>query len=296
MLIKGKAFEVTFDYEYTDGQLKLYTGASNVSCITRFRPVVFSDAQIVYKLLHALHHYRLCCFLAGSFALFLAARLNFYDGIAIFVAMTDFKITPALCRLFQRSHPPTQSFQLDGVFAFTLTNADDANWYLYHYMVTYKDVRVPVSIVGINTTKHYGPLSNIDLVHFVWENFYHFSYKKYALALSPQGSAPSELVFLKITGLKVTRGKIRQILTIASTFTEARFVPFTHAICLTTARVRFVRGSLRLWPLVPNTSSSITRCISTGFNSISITQMIDTCTRPVRIVCRGSTCFHQRPP
>ena len=30
MLINGEAFEGTFDYEYTDGQLKLYTGASNV--------------------------------------------------------------------------------------------------------------------------------------------------------------------------------------------------------------------------------------------------------------------------
>jgi len=176
MLINGKAFEGTFDYEYTDGQLKLYTGASNVSCITRFRPASFPDAQIVYKLLHALNHYRLCCFLAGTFALFLAGRLDFYDGLAIFVAMTDFKITPVLCRLFQRSHPPTQSFQLDGGFAFTLMSADDANWDLYHYTVTYKDVRVPVSIVGIDTTRHCGPLSNVDLVHFVWANFYHFSY------------------------------------------------------------------------------------------------------------------------
>ena len=80
MLINGKAFEGTFDYEYTDGQVKLYTGASNVSCITRFRPASFPDAQIVYKLLHALNHYRLCCFLAGTFALFLAGRLDFYDG------------------------------------------------------------------------------------------------------------------------------------------------------------------------------------------------------------------------
>jgi len=67
-------------------------------------------------------------------------------------------------------------------------------------MVTYEDVRVHVSIVGINTTKHCGPLSNIDLVHFVWENFYHYSYQKYALALSPQGSAPSELVFETLQG------------------------------------------------------------------------------------------------
>ena len=78
-----------------------------------------------------------------------------------------------------------------------LTNADNAKLDLYHHMVTYKNVRVPVSIVGINTTKHCGPLSNIDLVHFVWGNFFHFGYKKYVLTLSPQGSAPSELVFLK---------------------------------------------------------------------------------------------------
>jgi len=70
--------------------------------------------------------------------------------------MTDLKITPVLCRLFQRSHPPTQSFQLDGGFAFTLTSADDANWDLYHYMVTYKDVRVPVSFVGIDTIDWFG--------------------------------------------------------------------------------------------------------------------------------------------
>ena len=57
MLINGKAFEGTFDYEYTDGQLKLCTGASDVSCITRFRPVEFPDAQIVYKLLHALQEH-----------------------------------------------------------------------------------------------------------------------------------------------------------------------------------------------------------------------------------------------
>jgi len=62
MLINGKALEDTFDYEYKDGQLKFCTGASNASCFTRFRPIVFPDAQIVYKFLRALHQYHLCCF------------------------------------------------------------------------------------------------------------------------------------------------------------------------------------------------------------------------------------------
>jgi len=45
-------------------------------------------------------------------------------------------------------------------------------------MVLYRNVNMPVYILGIDTTKHCGPLSNIDLVHFVWENFIRFSYKK----------------------------------------------------------------------------------------------------------------------
>jgi len=119
MLINGEAFEGTFDYEYTDGQLKLYTGASNASCITRFRPVVFSHARMIYKLLLALHKYHLCCFLIGAFALFVAGKLDSYDGIAIFAAMTGPKTTPVLRWLQHFGAPPHQIFALDAIFTFT---------------------------------------------------------------------------------------------------------------------------------------------------------------------------------
>ena len=133
MLLNGKAFEGTFDYEYKDGQLKLCTGASNASCITRFRPVVFPDAQMIYKFLLALHRYHLCCFLTGAFVLFVAGRLDSYDGIAIFVVMTDLTKTPILGWFFQTFQAPTaQTFQLDAEFTFTLVHADDAQLDLYH--------------------------------------------------------------------------------------------------------------------------------------------------------------------
>jgi len=61
----------------------------------------------------------------------------------------------------------------------------------FHYFV------MPVTILGIDTSKHCGPLSNIDLVHFVWEHFFRFSYKKLALALSPRGAAKLPKLFLK---------------------------------------------------------------------------------------------------
>jgi len=89
MLINGEAFEGTCDYECTDSRLKLYTGASNASCITQFRPVMFPHARMIYKLFLSLHNSHLCCFLTGAFALFVAGKLDSFDGIAIFVAMTD---------------------------------------------------------------------------------------------------------------------------------------------------------------------------------------------------------------
>ena len=72
MLVNGEAFEGTCDYECSDSRLKLYTGATNASCITQFRPVMFPHARMIYKLLLTLHNHHLCCFLTGAFALFVA--------------------------------------------------------------------------------------------------------------------------------------------------------------------------------------------------------------------------------
>ena len=51
MLLNGVEFEGTYAYLLTDRRLKKLTGASNASCITQFRPVVFPHARMIYKLL-----------------------------------------------------------------------------------------------------------------------------------------------------------------------------------------------------------------------------------------------------
>jgi len=133
MLINGEAFQGTCDYECTVSLLKSNTGASNASCITQFRPVMFPHARMIYKLLLTLHNHHLCCFLTGAFALFVAGKLDSFDGIAIFVAMTDSKTTPVLCWLLQHLRaPPLQPFAIDA-FAFTLTNAHVAHMNMFHY-------------------------------------------------------------------------------------------------------------------------------------------------------------------
>ena len=183
MLVNGRPFEGTVDYTSTDIRLRVCTGRKNTSCISQFVPSVFPNAQIIYKLLLALHSHRLCCFLTSTFALYVAGRLNSYDGMTISITMTDFKVTPILKWLFQKYLTPT--FALDHEFMFTLTNADDASLDLFLYAVSCDDITMPISILGFDTDTLCGPLSNVDLVYFVWDNFIRFSYKRYATDVTP---------------------------------------------------------------------------------------------------------------
>ena len=92
---------------------------------------------------------------------------------------------------------------------------------MFHYAMSYENVRLPVTFVGVDTVKQCGPFSNVDLVHFVWENFIRFSYKKYALALSPRGSdALPELLFLNHYRVDSDGRKIRHVATLASRVTK----------------------------------------------------------------------------
>jgi len=62
--------------------------------------------------------------------------------------MADPKTAPILYWLLQRLRaPPPQAFAIDA-FAFTLTNAHDAHMNMFHYAMSYEDVRLPVNCRG----------------------------------------------------------------------------------------------------------------------------------------------------
>jgi len=65
MLVNGQEFDGSFDYEYADGQLKNVC-ANNIISISEFTPVSFPNARMIYKFLHSLLRYHLCCFLSGT--------------------------------------------------------------------------------------------------------------------------------------------------------------------------------------------------------------------------------------
>ena len=138
--------------------------ANNISCISEFTPVRFPNAQMIYKFLHSLFRYHLCCFLAGTYVLFTSGCQNYFDGISVYIAMRD---VPLLSYIFQKFHYP--NFLLDQ-FSLSLPYKEEHD--VWHYVVSFENFVMPVIILGIDTTKHFGLLSNIDLVHFVCEHFF----------------------------------------------------------------------------------------------------------------------------
>ena len=199
MLVNGKKFEGTVDYASTDMRLQLLTRRTDITCISQFVPTVFPHAQTIYKLLMALHAHHMCCFLTGTFVLYVAGRLDSYEGCTLIVALSDYDSIPILRWLMQK--PTTPSFTINDTFQFLLLDDADSNKDLYQYYVSCvgSDVMLRVSVLGIDTDRLCAPLSNVDLVHFVWEELMRFTYKRFALALTPQGarSRLPRLTFVK---------------------------------------------------------------------------------------------------
>ena len=45
-------------------------------------------------------------------------------------------------------------------------------------------------IISIHTSRHCNPLSNVDFLHFIWDNYRRFSFEKYAITLLPSTTLP----------------------------------------------------------------------------------------------------------
>ena len=85
MIVNGKAFKGTVDYEGTDKALGSCAGNPSISFITQFRPIDnFPFARMLYKLLLALHNYGLCCLVTGAYALLVGGQIDVFDELTIF--------------------------------------------------------------------------------------------------------------------------------------------------------------------------------------------------------------------
>ena len=103
MLVNGKAFAGTIDYQLSDDKWQACTGIIDLTCLTKFRPVEdFPHARFAYKILLTLHGYNLFCFLTGTYVTVVGGQLDMFDGLSIIITLNDFKRNPILNWLFKK--------------------------------------------------------------------------------------------------------------------------------------------------------------------------------------------------
>ena len=178
MLINNKAFNGTTFHFDINRKLGLY--AENTSCFTTFRPVQFPSEDIIYRFLHLLFKLSICCFMCGTFTQYTADIFDDFEGAILFVALTD---NPLLRLIFQKHDIYIDRFNINE-FDFLLTGIKPG-YDVFQYVVSCKNFSMLFLIIGINTSQFCNPLSNVDFVHFMWDNYRRFNFKKYAITLLP---------------------------------------------------------------------------------------------------------------
>ena len=135
--------------------------------VTRF-PEIHSRSEtakdIMEILLHFLYAHNICCHLWAVFSNYMAQIFNSYHSMRLYVAICD---SPIQNLLFQTLRDP-ESFTLEG-FEFELLDHQVTD-YIVIYDLTYVEFRTRPYVSGIDSVKPCGPESNVDFVHFVWDN------------------------------------------------------------------------------------------------------------------------------
>jgi hypothetical protein len=161
MRVNGKTFDGWTSSVYTNRSLRALAGPTT-DHFTEFRPKHYWGARDNGRLLARLFKHRLCCFISGTFAAFVAGVFNSYKALALFIAIDD---TPLQNLLFQTGWERLPYINLDGFQLGLVEALPEINTMTYHIM---KDGYCAILLIfGIDATSSCGPTSNIDFIHFI---------------------------------------------------------------------------------------------------------------------------------
>jgi hypothetical protein len=146
---------------------------------TEFLPIRFPHKETIYLFLISFSKRDICGHLAGPFVCFLAGVIESYRTVTVYVVSMDH---PLLNLIFQRGPVPTPNFTVNA-FDFELIVVDD-EYDIIVYNIRFGDITMAFGFYGIDSL-NCGPNSNIDFIHFIWQTFERFNFRKCAIALIP---------------------------------------------------------------------------------------------------------------
>jgi len=172
MQLKGKLFNGSNALLHTDRHIRSIAGI--VISFPEFQLRSVPVKEIMEVLLLHLYAHNICCHLGGPFGTYMAQIFNSYQIIWLYVALND---SPLQNLLFQVAGE-AEYFKLEG-FQFTLLEHD--------------------VVYGIDSVDPCRPESNIDFVHFMWDNSENFSFLRHSITLLPHDPSCSQPQMLYLT-------------------------------------------------------------------------------------------------
>jgi len=182
MPLNGKGFDGSTALLRMDRHLRQIAG--NVTRFPEFLPRSVPIREILEVLLNILYKHRLCCQLSGSFVTYITQLFNKHGSICLYIAKHD---APLLNILFQGGGS-AEFIDLEG-FHLELVRPDYV-WDTVKYTLTYGEFSARLNVIGIDSVPC-GPESNVDFVHFVWNNVEQLSYTRYSITLLPPHDDPN---------------------------------------------------------------------------------------------------------
>jgi hypothetical protein len=124
--------------------------------------------------------------MSGTFVQYTAGILDDYQGTMLFVALTEH---PLLKTIFQKHFRGfyVEQFNMNE-FKFTLIGIMP-RYNVFRYTMFCGDFTMTLLLVGVDVTRFCNPFYNVDFVHFFWDNYRSFSFKKYAITVLPPPSS-----------------------------------------------------------------------------------------------------------
>ena len=161
--------------------------AGSDSWFVEFRPVLSEKLtplkiHFFHKLQYRFFCSRLCCFLSGTFVYSAAGIYDSFDEASIFIVISDH---PLLKLIFQRYPMVMEVFYFNSFKFQFLHNLSES--FVFNYMIKDFDTgfSIMISFFGIPSRAPCNYRSNVDLVHFIWDEFEVFSLKKRAITILP---------------------------------------------------------------------------------------------------------------
>jgi len=120
MLVNGQPFNVSTIRNV--GLRRLRASNGNCTLLPEFPSVRFPHSTYIWRLLyHGFFCHGICCFLTGTFVLYMAGVFSSYTNASSFIAMTG---CPLLRRIFRQVPDPMDNFYINE-FLFEFAGAYD---------------------------------------------------------------------------------------------------------------------------------------------------------------------------